>query len=138
MAHILVIDDDPGVREMLRLVLTAEGYEVRAAADGVAGIASVKESPPSLVILDVSMPGASGTEVLESLRRLHPGLPVFFLTVYGDFSDRTELDAADCCFVKSADLTPLLKAVARTLGPEPSAAPCPDRRKRLRAQAPRS
>jgi len=57
MAHILVTDDDACVREMLRLVLCAEGYDVRTAADDAVGVASTEKALPSLVILDVMRTG---------------------------------------------------------------------------------
>jgi CheY-like chemotaxis protein len=127
-AHLLAIDDDPSVRRLLQFVLTEEGYRVTTASDGPSAIASAEKDPPDLVILDFSMPGMGGAEVLRALKRRRPSLPVFFLTVYGDFPEKTELTEADCCFVKSSNLTPMIEAIARTLiGPDHSSPPCPDR-----------
>ena len=117
VVRVLVIDDDAGVLEVLRLVLTEEGHDVRAMPDGPSGVALAQEDPPDVAILDFRMPGMSGVEVLRALKRLRPSLPVFFHTVYGDFGGKSELDEADYCFVKSSDLSPVIKAVARAVGP---------------------
>jgi len=65
---VLVVDDDPDIREILRKTLTAAGYSVLQAADGVEALAIVLESPPDLIILDEMMPRMSGSELLRELR----------------------------------------------------------------------
>jgi two-component system nitrogen regulation response regulator NtrX len=66
--HILVIDDEPGIRETLCAVLEDEGYLAQAAADGAAGLARLAESPFDCVLLDVWMPGLDGMEVLNRIQ----------------------------------------------------------------------
>ncbi|MCA2968681.1 MAG: sigma-54-dependent Fis family transcriptional regulator [Acidobacteriaceae bacterium] len=66
--HILVIDDEPGIRETLCAVLEDEGYLAEAAADGAAGLARLAESPFDCVLLDVWMPGLDGMEVLNRIQ----------------------------------------------------------------------
>ena len=78
----LVIDDDRTVREMLELVLTLEGFEVRLAADGLAGLAAAEAAPPDVIVLDVMMPDLSGWDVAARLAE-HPRLsrvPIVFCT----------------------------------------------------------
>jgi CheY-like chemotaxis protein len=116
MARILVIEDDATIRDVLQYALAAAGHSVRTAADGFAGILSVEEDPPELVILDFKMPRMDGSSVLRRIKKSRPDLPVFFFTVYGDFPDKRGLSEADGCFVKSSDLSPLLEAVARAVG----------------------
>lgn len=115
MGHILVVDDNPGVREVVRHALMQAGHAVRTAADGPSGLSAALEETPELVILDVKMPGMDGPEVLRELKRLRADLPIFFFTVLGDFSDKTDLAEADGCFVKSSDLAPIVDAVSRVL-----------------------
>ena len=66
--RILVVDDDPSVTSLLRRGLSYEGYEVQVASSGTEGLALARETPPSLVILDVMMPGIDGFEVCRRLR----------------------------------------------------------------------
>ncbi|MBC7443764.1 MAG: response regulator transcription factor [Ramlibacter sp.] len=68
MQKILVVDDEPQIRTVLRGYLEAEGYDVAEAADGDAALASLRENPPALVLLDVMLPGIDGLEVLRQLR----------------------------------------------------------------------
>jgi DNA-binding response OmpR family regulator len=65
---LLVIDDEPSIRHLLQVLLTDEGYHVRTAPDGPAGLRAVADSPPDCVLLDVMMPGMDGYEVLQELR----------------------------------------------------------------------
>lgn len=115
MARILVIEDNPLVREVVHLELTEAGYEVHAAPDGPAGIASAEEAVPDAVVLDLQMPGMDGRQVFQTLQGRYPSLPIFLFTVYGDFCHRVDLPGAAGCFVKSANLTPLLEAIRGVL-----------------------
>lgn len=80
MQRILVIDDDPAVRSLLKRGLTYEGFAVDAADSGEAGLSLAREQPPDLVILDIMMPGIDGIEVLRRLRMVDAQLPVLLLT----------------------------------------------------------
>src|SRR5580765_6710791 len=77
--RILVVDDDPDIRLLLRELLERTGYDVDEAEDGRAALRSFFENPPSLVILDVTMPDMNGFQVLERLRDLSD-VPVLMLT----------------------------------------------------------
>jgi DNA-binding response OmpR family regulator len=77
--RILVVDDDADIRLLLRELLERAGYDVQEAEDGRAGLRAFFESPPSLVILDVSMPEMDGYQMLERLRDLSD-VPVLMLT----------------------------------------------------------
>ena len=68
MRRVLVVDDEPHIRTVLRGYLQADGFEVSEAADGEAALAAMREKPPDLVLLDVMMPGIDGLEVLRQLR----------------------------------------------------------------------
>jgi DNA-binding response OmpR family regulator len=81
MARILVVDDDPAIRQLLTDVLEMEGYEVTLAVDGIAAVRAVKGASPDFVVLDVMMPGLDGFEVLSTIRALGgEPVPVLMLT----------------------------------------------------------
>ena len=68
MRRVLVVDDEPHIRSVLRGYLRADGYEVTEAADGEAAMVEMRDNPPDLVLLDVMLPGIDGLEVLRRLR----------------------------------------------------------------------
>ena len=81
MARILVVDDDPAIRQLLTDVLEMEGYEVTLAVDGIAAVRAVKGASPDFVVLDVMMPGMDGFEVLSTIRAQDgEPVPVLMLT----------------------------------------------------------
>jgi DNA-binding response OmpR family regulator len=89
-ARILVVDDDEGIRDLLRLHLTSAGYEVQVAADAIAAGYIVLRSPPDLIITDVSMPHMDGFEFVAALKAdtTLPRIPVIFLTSVEDGDSR--------------------------------------------------
>ena len=68
MANVLIVEDHPTMRDAMRLVLEEDGHQVEEAVDGEHGIAMVKEHPPDVVLLDLSIPVVSGSEVLQALK----------------------------------------------------------------------
>ncbi len=66
--HILVVDDESDVRELLRKFLTRRGYEVDTASDGLAAIEAIRDNPPDIVLLDIRLPKVDGLSVLRRLR----------------------------------------------------------------------
>ena len=66
--RVLVVEDDPSVRGLLETLLTAEGYEVATASDGLAGLVKASAQRPALMLLDLMMPDLGGIRVLEELR----------------------------------------------------------------------
>ncbi len=87
MAAVLVVDDDQTVREVVITYLTKAGHTVTSAADGKEALASVAQSPPELVVLDLMLPGVDGLEVCRRLRE-SSDIPVIMLTAKGTVSDR--------------------------------------------------
>lgn len=99
LAHILIVDDDRALAELLADYLRHESYSVETVHDGAAALARLGASGqrPDLLILDVMMPGLDGLETLRELRRKHP-LPVIMLSARGEPVDRViglELGADD-------------------------------------------
>ena len=87
---LLVIDDEPGIREALEALLTDEGYAVELAATGEAGLRLLDRKPVDLVLLDVMLPDKSGLEVLREIRSANPGLAVVMITAYGSVENAVD------------------------------------------------
>ncbi len=117
-AHILIVEDEPAQRELLRYNLEAEGYRVREAADGDTALLLLAEEAPDLVLLDWMLPGVSG---LEICRRIRAGsgraLPVIMLSARAEELDRVRgLDTgADDYLVKPFSLRELMARIRAQL-----------------------
>lgn len=116
-ARILVVDDEPAVRESLSSSLEFEGYRVAGAADGVTALDRVQRDTPDLVVLDVLMPRMDGLTTCRRLRALGATMPVLMLTARDMVGDRvTGLDAgADDYLAKPFELDELLARVRALL-----------------------
>ncbi|MFJ4769137.1 response regulator [Streptomyces uncialis] len=86
MPRVLLIEDDPSVREGVELGLRRRGHEVRTAATGEAGLAALAEFQPDLLLLDLMLPGVNGVEVCRRVRE-DSQLPIIMLTARGDDFD---------------------------------------------------
>ncbi len=86
--RLLVVDDEPNIRELLSASLRFAGFEVHAAADGPEAIATARAVDPDLVVLDVMLPGMDGFEVLRRMRADGRTLPVLFLTARDATEDK--------------------------------------------------
>jgi two-component system response regulator MprA len=121
---ILVVDDEPAVRESLRRALELEGYEIELAADGSEALYRLEgDAEPDAMILDVLMPGVDGLQVCRRLRETGSKLPVLMLTARTEVEDRVAgLDAgADDYVTKPFALDELLarvRALLRRTTPE--------------------
>jgi two-component system, OmpR family, response regulator RegX3 len=96
--RILVVDDDPGVLEVVSYSLRSEGFEVETATDGAAALDRAMEEPYDLVILDLMLPNMSGTEICRQLRGERRTVPILMLTAKDAELDRVvglELGADD-------------------------------------------
>lgn len=98
-AHVLVVDDEPIVRDVLARYLRKEGFAVEVAADGEAALKRFAAAPPDLVLLDLMLPRVDGLEVFRRIRAAEagagerapgsaPGIPVIMLTARGEETDR--------------------------------------------------
>ncbi len=119
--RLLVVDDDPAVREALALVLDLDGFEVSTAVDGREAIRTLTHAEPDAVILDVLMPGLDGLEVCRRMRATGDRTPVLMLTARAEVSERVAgLEAgADDYLVKPfarEELIARLRALLRRTG----------------------
>jgi two-component system, OmpR family, KDP operon response regulator KdpE len=90
--RILVVDDEPQITRVLRRSLTTHGYDVRAAADGLAALQTFGDWPPDLVVTDLSMPHTDGLQLCRNLRAISQ-VPIIVLSVRGE--EKTKVQALD-------------------------------------------
>ncbi len=118
MGTILIVDDDPQLRQSFEKLLTQEGHQVWTAATGEAALATVKERLPDLVIMDVRMPGMSGFETFQLMhRQVEPRLPIIIMTAYGTTEtaiEATKLGAFDYV-LKPFDIPDILNLIDQAL-----------------------
>ena len=90
MPRVLVVDDEPGMRAMLRRGLEAEGHTVSEAADGASGLALAVAGDVDLVLLDLGLPKLNGEQVLQQIVAVRPQLPVIVVSAKDDVDDRVQ------------------------------------------------
>jgi signal transduction histidine kinase/ActR/RegA family two-component response regulator len=119
--EILVVDDEPAFREMVRLILEEDGHRVRLAANGVEAVQTLREGYAGLglVILDLRMPGMDGLAVLEELKELAPDLPVLVATGYATPEEKAQAMEAGARKIleKPYQVADLRSALIELLGP---------------------
>lgn len=125
MTHVLVIEDDPGLRQALVINLRARDYSVTAAADGKSGLAAAADHPPDLVILDLGLPDMDGTDVIAGVRGWSKA-PIIVLSARSAQGDKVDaLDGgADDYITKPfgmGELLARLRAALRRSGADPGA-----------------
>lgn len=89
-AHILVVDDDTRITNLLKRILAYEGYSIAIAANGNAALTSTLEHAPDLIILDIMLPGIDGLEVARRLRAAGDNVPILMLTARDSVTDRVK------------------------------------------------
>jgi two-component system, chemotaxis family, chemotaxis protein CheY len=118
--HVLVVDDDDGIRGTIAEILESEGYDVATAVNGLAALARIAERAPSLILLDLQMPGMSGWEVLGRLREQGTRIPVVFMTAGYRAQAEAARHNAEGHLGKPFEMDDLLAVVARLTGHTPS------------------
>lgn len=102
--RILVVDDDPLVREVSSAMLSSKGYEVRTAADGFEALVELRRALPDVIISDLAMPNMSGFELLSVVRRRFPQVPV--IAISGEYAGSTPQGLISDAFFHKGDYTP--------------------------------
>ncbi len=132
--RVLVIDDEPNVRRMVRIALEADGYQVEEAADGAAGLEMYGDgSRFDVVLLDQKMPGMDGIETLREIRRRKSDAPVVMATAYGSLELAVDAMRAGATDFLKKPLTPdllrgaLLAALGKRTPPAPQNVPISSR-----------
>ena len=117
MNTILIIDDDDQLRKSFEKLLSEESYNVLCAASGEAGIETVRQRCPDLVILDIRLPGMNGLAVFEKLHAMEPKLPVIIMTAYGTTETAikaTKMGAFDY-ILKPFDIPDMLSTIRQAI-----------------------
>lgn len=130
MAHILIIDDDELICELLRRTLESAGYRVTEASEGRKGLAAHQATPADLVITDLVMPGMEGIEAIMEFRRRAPKLKIIAMSgggvgSGGDYLRMASKFGATRTLFKPFMPKDLLSMVAEVLGAPPAAAARP-------------
>jgi DNA-binding response OmpR family regulator len=121
MAHVLVVDDDPQIREIFRRVLESSGHEVTQAQDGLEGVRMFRQKPADLVITDIYMPEREGLETIRELKRDFPGVRIIAITGADVFMGAdhvlgmAKVFGAICVMKKPIDIATLLDVVKKAL-----------------------
>ena len=113
---ILIVDDDPSIREIVGRVLEDEGYRIETATDGLRGLEQFYKVLPNLIILDVKMPEMDGWETLRRIREIS-NCPVIMLTAFGSTNDIIQglESGADDYLVKPFGVQELIARVGTVL-----------------------
>ena len=129
MTRVLIVDDDPAIRDVVRIALNRGGFETVEAADGAAALRRFAETSPDLVVLDVTLPEMDGTDVCRALRR-HSRVPILFLSSRDDEVDRVvglEIGGDDYLTkpFSPRELVARVRAILRRLEPSGAAMEAP-------------
>lgn len=116
--RILIVDDEPGIRHMLKQVLLEKGYGAVGAGSALEALEQLVDEPVDLAIVDLLLPGANGLELAEAIRMLDPGTPVILITAYGStaFESMASHPAISYYVHKPFDLDRLL-GIVQALAP---------------------
>lgn len=116
---VLVVDDEPNMRDILRRILEKEGYQVITAPDGETALRLIKKNKPDLVLLDLMMPGISGRDVCRNARKFSPSTRVIYLTAMVELVNQSRASEihseADAFITKPASGKRILSMVASIL-----------------------
>ena len=92
---ILIVDDEPNIREVVELYLRREGYEVEVTGDGAAALEAIERKAPDLIVLDLMLPVLGGIQLTRTLREGHYDIPIIMLTSVNEHYDyRNQVDTA--------------------------------------------
>jgi DNA-binding response OmpR family regulator len=114
-SRILLIDDDPAVRESLGLALESEGYQVISASDGQEGLTRFYDGYVDIVLLDLNTPVLSGWDTFERITAVNPSIPVIIITARADQYDKAALAGATALMEKPLHIPMLLRTIQRLL-----------------------
>ena len=126
--HVLVVDDEPNIAELLAMALRYEGWQISVAHTGSKAVTAAKDVRPDAVVLDMMLPDFDGMEVLRRLRAALPDVPVLFLTAKDAVEDRVAgLTAGGDDYVTKPfsleEVVARLRALMRRAGAQVSAEP---------------
>ncbi|MEM8535451.1 MAG: response regulator [Chloroflexota bacterium] len=115
---ILVVDDDPDIRDLIAMTLSDEGYNVVSCSDGRTALSLASSNPPSLILLDLMMPTMSGWQIIKNLKATarSADIPVVLVSASRDLSYTAEELGASACLPKPFALDDLINMVMKHIG----------------------
>lgn len=115
---IMVVDDQVGIRFLLKEILERDGYEIFTCANGKEALTALREQELSLVFLDMKIPGMDGLEILIQIRKHKPDLKVVVMTAYGELVTIREAEELNVVgfFTKPFDIDDIRNFVKREIG----------------------
>jgi CheY-like chemotaxis protein len=116
--RLLIVDDEPSIRESLSLVLTEIGYSVRAAEDGFSALTEIRMEIPDIILSDLNMPGMSGFEFLSVVRRRFPAIPLIAMSGAFSGDEVPSGVAADAFYQKGSGVRALMKIMESLTPPK--------------------
>ena len=122
--RILVVDDEPQMRQLLSMYLTQKGFQTSAAATSEEALRKVREKPVDCVVLDINLGGEDGLQILANLKTFNPNLRVIMLTGMGfveDLLQEAQQKGADGYVSKVLPLEELILTLQKALSPRKSA-----------------
>ena len=124
MKPILIVDDDAGVRGLLRRVIGDMGYQVTEAADALAALEVLENNEVGLAFVDIRMPGRDGVWLVDQIVSRHPGVPVVVATGLSEMDPHVTLRAGVIGYVmkpfKRSDLAEVIRAAFAAPSPQPA------------------
>ena len=129
-AQILLVDDDPSIREALGVLLMSAGYDVATADNGVSAIFHLNRTVPDLLVTDLNMPLMSGVELISHVRSQHPSVPIVAMSgnYQGDAVPASVI--ADRFYLKGQPSRNLLTTIASLIAINPGRGSAQDSRTR--------
>ncbi|MBC8384418.1 MAG: response regulator [Candidatus Cloacimonetes bacterium] len=117
MSSILVVEDNIDMQFLLVNLLKKEGFEITTVSNGLEALNNIENIDPSLVLLDIRLPGMNGLEVLEKIRKLNRNIPIIMVTAYANIKDasRSIRLGAKAYITKPFDYIDLIKTIKREL-----------------------
>ena len=113
--RVLVVDDDPFLREALLVALKLEGYAGVGAGDGIEGLTAIDREPPDVIVLDLQMPRLDGRGFARELRRRGRRIPIVVISAATDGAVQTREINADAYLAKPFELADLFATIRRLL-----------------------
>jgi len=116
--RLLIVEDEPSIRESLSSALTEIGYPVRTAEDGFSALLEIRKQIPDMILSDLNMPGMSGFELLSVVRRRFPAIPVIAMSGAFSGDEVPSGVAADAFYQKGSSMGSLLRILEALPRPE--------------------